>query len=373
MTAAGRGKPKVERVRGEISVGRIAALAGVSAPTVSKVIHGRPGVSSSTRRRIEKLIQEHGYRRPDNPAPTAVVEMVFQALDSLWALEIIRGVEQVVRPHGCAVAVTEMQGRLIPDTAWAQQVFARRPMGVIAVSARLTAAQRTQLASRGIPVVTLDPTGEPLHQTPSVGAMNWNGGLSAARHLLELGHRRIAMINGPDDFLCCRARLDGYRAALDAAGVPADPALVRIGSLYVEGGLAAAQELLSLPDPPTAVFAANDLQALGVYAAARQAGLRIPNDLSVVGFDDLAFTQWSDPPLTTVRQPLLQMGAAAADVILALSAGRTPDHDRIELATTLTIRGSTARPRRTTGRKRTSRPRAPKASPATPDHANPPT
>jgi LacI family xylobiose transport system transcriptional regulator len=368
MTAARRGKPRDERIRGEISVGRIAALAGVSAPTVSKVLHGRPGVSSSTRRRIEELIREHGYQRPDTATPVPIVEIVFQALDSLWALEIIRGVERAVRPQGCAVAVTEMHGRLTPAAGWAQQVFARRPMGVITVSARLTAAQRAQLASRAIPVVALDPTGEPIHHTPSVGATNWNGGLSAARHLLELGHRRIAMSNGPGDFLCCRARLDGYRAALDAAGVPADPALVRVGPLYLDGGLAAGRELLALPDPPTAIFAANDLQALGVYAAAREAGLRIPADLSVVGFDDLAFTQWSDPPLTTIRQPLLQMGAAAADLILALAAGRAPEHDRTELATTLVVRGSTAPPGRPAGRSRRARARALTVSPAGPDH-----
>lgn len=358
MAAAGRGKPSGERLRGEISVGRIAALAGVSAPTVSKVIHGRPGVSSSTRRRIEELIREHGYQQPDTAPPVPIVEIVFQALDSLWALEIIRGVEQAVRPQGCAVAVTEMEGRLTPDAAWAQQVFARRPMGVITVSATLTAGQRGQLRSRAIPVVALDPTGEPMHQTPSVGAMNWNGGLAAARHLLELSHRRIAMINGPEDFLCCRARLDGYRAALDAAAVPRDPTLMRVGPLYVAGGLAAARELLALPDPPTAIFAANDLQALGVYEAAREAGQRIPADLSVVGFDDLAFTQWSNPPLTTVRQPLLQMGAAAADLVMTLAVGRTPEHDRIELATTLVVRGSTAPPGRSAGRTRSSRTRA---------------
>jgi DNA-binding LacI/PurR family transcriptional regulator len=213
---------------------------------------------------------------------------------------------------------------------------------VIVVSARLSVEQHAQLRSRAIPLVVLDPSGEPAHGTPSVGATNWNGGLIAARHLLELGHRRIAMVNGPDEYLCCRARLDGYRAGLDAAGVPADPSLVRVAPLYVEGGRDAARELFG--ERPTAIFAANDLQALGVYEAAREAGLRIPEDLSVVGFDDLAFTQWSQPPLTTVRQPLLRMGAAAADLVMDLAAGRTPEQERIELATTLVVRRSTAPP-----------------------------
>ncbi|WP_055587815.1 LacI family DNA-binding transcriptional regulator [Peterkaempfera griseoplana] len=337
--------PESGRRRAEISVTEIAVLAGVSVPTVSKVINGRPGVSAETRARIEELIREHGYRRAENPGSTPSVELVFQALDSLWALEIVRGVEEVVGPRGLAVAVTQMQGRLTPGRSWTRDVLARHPVGVIAVSARLTDAQYAQLASRAIPVVALDPTGEPSHQVPSVGAMNWNGGLLAARHLAELGHRRVAVVHGPDELFCCRARLDGFRAGMDAAGASVDDRLVRQAPLYVEGGLREGRHLLERPDPPTAVFATNDLQALGVCEAARQAGLRVPDDLSVVGFDDLLFTQWSVPALTTVRQPLSQMGAMAAETMLDLAAGRRPAQDRVELPTTLVVRQSSAPPR----------------------------
>jgi LacI family xylobiose transport system transcriptional regulator len=343
--------PAGGRRRRTVTVGRIADLAGVSAPTVSKVLNGRSGVSAETRQRIEEIIVAHGYQRQEQSEPGArVVEVVFQALDSLWALEIIRGVEQVVRPRGLAVAVTEMGGKLTPAGSWTQDVLARRPAGVVAVSARLTKAQRAQLATRKIPLVILDPSGEPAHETPSVGAMNWNGGLAAARHLLDLGHRRIAIISGPAEFLGCRARLDGYRAALDVAGVPMDPQLVRTAPLYVEGGARRAADLLRLPEPPTAILTSNDLQALGVYEAARQAGLRIPQDLSVVGFDDLAFAQWVGPPLTTVRQPLLKMAAAAAELILQMAGGENPEHNRIELATDLVVRQSTAAPPEPTAR-----------------------
>ena len=323
----------------------IARLAGVSAPTVSRVINGQSGVALGTRQRVESVIREHGYRRAANGGPAAILELAFHALESLWAIEIIRGVEQVARRHELAVVLTEMEGRLTPGKAWTEQVLARRPTGVIAVFSELTVAQQSQFAARAIPLVVLDPTGEPLHETPSVGATNWNGGLAATRHLLDLGHRRIAMVCGPVEWPCCRARLDGYRAAMDAGGVQADPDLVRISTLYVEGGLRDGLELLRLPDPPTAIFAANDLQALGIYEAARQLGVRIPQDLSVIGFDDLSFTQWSGPPMTTVRQPLVQMGAAAANLVLELASGRQPDSNRIELATTLVIRQSTAPPR----------------------------
>jgi LacI family transcriptional regulator, xylobiose transport system transcriptional regulator len=329
-----------------MTVARIAELAGVSPPTVSKVINGHSGVAAGTRRRIEELIREHGYQRSDHAAPSGIVEVVFQALDSLWALDIIRGVEQVARQHELAVALTEMQGRLTPGRGWSDQILSRRPVGVIAVSAELTKRQLSQLSTAAIPLVILDPSGEPMHQTPSVGAMNWNGGLAATRHLIDLGHRRIAMINGPEEYLCCRARLDGYRAALDAAGIPIEPDLIRTAPLYVEGGHAAAIDLLQMTAPPTAIFTANDLQAIGVYDAARRAHVRIPNDLSVVGFDDLAFVRWSTPPLTTVRQPLVEMGATAANLVMTVASGGRAEHARIELPTTLIERESTAPPPR---------------------------
>ncbi|MFY1687478.1 LacI family DNA-binding transcriptional regulator [Plantactinospora sp. WMMB782] len=331
---------------GVLTVAKIARLAGVSAPTVSRVINGQTGVALETRKRVEAVLREHGYRRPGGSASVAIVELVFHALESLWALEIIRGVEKVAREHDLAVVLTEMQGRLTPGRAWTEQVLTRRPIGVIAVFSELTVAQQSQLATRSIPLVVLDPTGEPLHQTPSVGATNWNGGLAATRHLLDLGHRRIAMLSGPIEWPCCRARLDGYRAAMDAAGVAVDPELVRISTLYVEGGLADGAALLALPDPPTAIFTANDLQALGVYEAARRAGVRVPDELSVVGFDDLSFTRWSGPPMTTVRQPLEQMGVTAARMVIHLAAGNALDQHRVELATELVVRGSTAPPRR---------------------------
>ncbi|HEX6473023.1 MAG TPA: LacI family DNA-binding transcriptional regulator [Streptosporangiaceae bacterium] len=351
MTAGGRDEPAGPegqargRRRREMTVARIARLAGVSPPTVSRVINGQAGVALRTRQRVEAVIREHGYQRPEGSDSLAIIELVFHALESLWALEIMQGVERVAREHELAVVLTEMQGRLTPGKAWTEQVLARRPTGVIAVFSELTVQQQSQLSTRSIPLVVLDPTGEPLHETPSVGATNWNGGLAATRHLLDLGHRRIAMVCGPTQWPCCRARLDGYRAAMDAAGVPVDPELVRISTLYVEGGLRDGAELLALPDPPTAVFTANDLQALGVYEAARRAGVRIPDDLSVVGFDDLSFTQWTGPPMTTVRQPLVQMGATAAELVVTLAAGEEPAQLRTELATTLIVRGSTAPPR----------------------------
>ncbi|MEO3854037.1 LacI family DNA-binding transcriptional regulator [Acrocarpospora macrocephala] len=344
MTATDPEARRRGRRRGEMTVATIARLAGVSAPTVSKVINGRAGVALDTRRRVEELLREHGYRRPEAVEPAAILEVVFSVLESHLAIEIMRGVESVARAHELAVGFSEMRGRLAPGRGWIEQVLARRPTAVIAVYAGFTPQQQGLLSTSAIPLVALDPTGEPGHAIPSVGATNWSGGVAATRHLLDLGHRRIAKISGPLGFLCARARLDGYRAAMDAAGIPVDPALVRDGAFAFEDGLARGAELLALPDRPTAVFAGNDLQALGVFEAARRAGLRVPQDLSVVGFDDLEFTRWCGPPLTTVRQPLTDMGAAAAELAVGLASGRPPAQTRVELATTLVVRQSTAAP-----------------------------
>jgi LacI family transcriptional regulator len=327
------------------TIAHIAAQAGVSAPTVSKVINGRADVSLETRQRVEAVIREHGYERSAKSVrPAPLLEVIFHELESDWALEIIMGVEQVARENDLAVVLSEMQGRRTPGRTWIEGVVARRPTGIIAVLSDLSEGQRALLRSRNIPLVVVDPTGEPLHDTPSIGATNWSGGLAATRHLLGLGHRRIGVISGPERILCSRARLDGYRAAMDEAGVRVDPELVRDGSFHVAEGITEGRALLQLPDPPTAIFAGNDLQALGVYQAAREARLHIPEELSVVGFDDLPVATWVGPPLTTVRQPLAQMAIAGARLALRLARGERPTQTRVELATELVIRESTAPP-----------------------------
>ena len=329
-----------------MTIAYIAEQTGVSVPTVSKVINGRSDVSPETRRRVEAAIREHGYQRPDRTQRTApLLEVIFHELDSEWALEIVRGVERVAGRHHLAVVLSEMQGRRTPGRGWIEGVLARKPRGVIAVFSDLSETMRDQLKTRGIPFVVVDPTGEPLHDTPSVGATNWNGGLTATRHLLALGHTRIGVIGGPADILCSRARIDGYRTALDSAGVPIDPALISHGRFHVEEGIERGRALLQLADRPTAIFAGNDLQALGVYQAARELRLHIPEDLSVVGFDDLPVARWVGPPLTTVRQPLVEMAVTASELVLALARGERPAQARVELSTELIVRESTAPPR----------------------------
>jgi LacI family transcriptional regulator len=177
-----------------------------------------------------------------------------------------------------------------------------------------------------------------------VGTTNWQGCLTATRHLIELGHRRIAIIGGPEELWSSRARLAGYRAALEAAGLTAGGELIRRDLFCAEGGRRQARELLALPQPPTAIVAGNDPQAFGVLQALGERGLRAPGDLSVVGFDDVPVASWATPALTTIRQPLAAMAATAFRMLYTRPGAGEPHH--IELATTLVIRDSTGPPPR---------------------------
>jgi DNA-binding LacI/PurR family transcriptional regulator len=337
--------PRPRRRRhGDLPVAAIAELAGVSPPTVSKVLNGRAGVGEDTRRRVEALLRDHGYRRPVPAESAERLEVVFNGMLSYIAMEIMHGVEEVAGAHDLSFGYIDVYRWGKAHLSWLETLLLRPPTGVIAVSSGVTAQHREALEASGIPVVALDPTRE-LHTAPSIGATNWSGALDATRHLLDLGHRRIGVLTGPVKDLSSRARLDGFRAAMDAAGVPFDGSLLRNGIFEFEHGRDLALELLRLPVPPTAIVCGDDLQAFGVYEAARRTGLRIPDDLSVVGFDDVEQCNWCQPPMTTVHQPFAEMGAAAAQIAVGLARGETPKRTRVELPTTLVVRDSTAPPK----------------------------
>ena len=328
----------------------IAAEAGVSLPTVSKVVNGRPDVAASTRARVEQLLEQHQYPRNGHPGArrSGLIDVVFSGLDSPWAVEILRGIEEWGAERSTAIAVSSVRHGDARPASWTSAIASHHSDGVILVTTTLSDAQVRQLRGAGIPLVVIDPANTPPPDIPSVGATNWAGGLAATEHLLSLGHRRIGAITGPADVLCSLARLDGYRSGLERAGVATDPELIRYGNFEHEGGFARAIELLDLPERPTAIFAGSDQQAFGVYEAARQRGLRIPDDLSVVGFDALPVSRWASPPLTTVRQPLAEMGNAAAQMLGDLIDGGPLRTNRVELSTELRVRESTAAPQKET-------------------------
>lgn len=242
---------------GRITLAQVAQQAGVSISTVSKVLNGRQDVAAPTRIKVERLLEAHAYRRTTRSAHEApLIEIVFHELESIWAMELIRGVENVAKTHGAgAVVLTESGTRHAPGPDWMEAMLQRRPLGVVLVFSALPGEVKEQLRARSIPFVIIDPAGDPDPDVPSVGSANWNGGLAATRHLIECGHRRIGVITGPEDMLCSRARLDGYRSAMTMAGLEVDPALILFGDFHVEGGYDRATEMLSRPRPPTAIFA----------------------------------------------------------------------------------------------------------------------
>lgn len=339
-------KSRPSAASGAVTIAAIADEVGVSTATVSKVLNGRLDVSAVTRARVEASLERNRYRRRARrqPASAGQIDLVFHEYDSTWAMEIIRGIETVTAPAGIGVMLSQLNGRHRPSQDWLDGVLSRRPRGVLLVQCHLTEPQRQQLHRRAIPFVVIDTDSATSASVPTVGANNWSGGLLATRHLLELGHRRIAVISGPTDVLCSRARTAGFRAAHEEAGLPVDPDLVRHGTFYVATGHQHAMDLLARPDRPTAIFAGSDMQAMGVLRAARQLGLHVPDDLSVIGYDNLPVAAWTDPALTTINQPLRDMAGTAAQMLLDLADKVDLATSRIDLVTELVVRETTAPP-----------------------------
>jgi LacI family xylobiose transport system transcriptional regulator len=331
--------------RARATLAEVASLADVSISTVSKVLNGRSGVSDETRARIESLLQDHAYnRRNSGPNQAPLLEVLCFEIDSLWSAVAIAAIERLARENGVGVVVSGTHSRYAPDDGWFEGMLGRRATAVILVATDMPVPLRQQLRSRGIPLVMLDPTGSPAPDVPTIGSADWTGAYGAARHLIDLGHRDIAIITGPEDMMVATARLSGFRAALDGAGIPLQPEFVRHGAFHHRDGVEQGHALLSLPKPPTAIFATADVHAFGVYEAARALGVSIPTRLSVVGFDDLQIASWVSPALTTVRVPIAEMAEQAAQLALRLRDEEEPSISRIDMATTLVVRDSTAAP-----------------------------
>jgi DNA-binding LacI/PurR family transcriptional regulator len=336
-----RAAARAPRPHGSTLVG-IAAEAGVSVSAVSKVLNGRTDVAAGTRARIAGLLRHHGYQVASRLG-FGVVDLLIASLHGPWAEELLRGTVEAAAEVGVSVVVTPVDSSA-EFTRWFDQATARGTDGALCVLHLPGSRELQRMAAAEIPLVLIDPPEEPAQDVLSVGTTNWQGGMTATRHLIELGHRHIATIGGPEAFWSSRARLAGYHSALQAAGLPVAADLVRRDEFSAPGGRAQAEQLLGLPRRPTAIVAGNDSQAFGVLQALGARGLRCPADVSVVGFDDVAVASWATPALTTIRQPLAAMAATGFRMLRThpAAAGSEPHH--VELATTLVVRDSTAPP-----------------------------
>ncbi|GIH65790.1 MULTISPECIES: LacI family DNA-binding transcriptional regulator [Microbispora] len=330
--------------RRRATLATVAASAGVSVATVSKVLNGRSDVAPETRSLVLSLLEQHDYvappQRRGEVAPDTI-EVEFDADLNAYSTEIVQGAVQAGADLDVAVVVS-IRRNADRTGGWARELVAAGRRALVAVTGELTSGQLTALARARLPLVVIDPLNLPRARVTSVGSTNFAGGMAATQHLLALGHRRVAYLGGPATAACNQARLHGYRAAMEAAGAPVLPGYVRTGTFHYHDGVAGGAALLDLPEAPTAIFAGCDDIALGVLEAARARGLRVPEDLSVVGFDDTQVARMASPPLTTVRQPLREMGAVAVRTALRLAAGEQIESHHVELATELVVRGSTA-------------------------------
>jgi len=322
----------------------VAAAAGVSVSTVSKAVNGRYGISGETSRRVLEVVRELGYASSLVASSmrshrTGVIGVLVADFEPFSA-EILKGVGSALRESRYDL-LAYSASRLQESAGWERRSLSRLSGTLIDGAIMVTPTVVT--ASTDIPVVAIDPhTGRA--DLPTVESDSLGGALLATRHLVELGHRRIGFLAGRPDLRSASLREAGYRRALSEGGIAFDPTLVQVGLYLKETAREPARALLSLPKRPTAVFAANDLSAIGLIEVAGELGLTVPGDLSVIGFDDVPEASQMTPPMTTIRQPMQRLGLTAVELLLALMAGETPDVMNIQLHTRLVRRATTAPP-----------------------------
>jgi LacI family transcriptional regulator len=324
-----------------VTIRDVAARAGVSVATVSKVINQRYGVAAETNARVLAVIEELGYEaslvaQSLRNHRTNVIGILVADLEP-FSTELLKGAADAIRGTGFELVVYSAGGRTSDHVGWERRYLSRLS-GTLIDGAVLVTPTVTNV-HYDAPIVAVDP-----HTGPSdlvtIDSDNLRGGRLATGHLLDLGHRRIAMLTGRPDLQSAQLREEGYRQAMAAAGVPVDEKLVAVGAYDPEIAVDAALELLTGPDRPTAVFAANDLSAIATIEAATRLGLRVPDDLSVVGFDNVPESALCVPPLTTVDQPIRKMGQRAVELLVGLIRGEQPDSLHVTLETNLIVRQS---------------------------------
>ena len=346
VTQAGAGKRTLRQPSRQPSIKDIARMARVSHPTVSRALQNSPLVNAETAAKIRKIAEAAGYR-PSAVARglvtrrTRTVGLVVTTVADPFAGEVACGIEQAANDHGYAVFLANSNADAEHERKVVQALAERRVDGIIVTSSRVGSDYLPMLAQLNVPMVLVNDQypGEFVH---SVMIANEDGSRAATEHLIDLGHRRIAYVGDRSGYQTETERLEGYRQALSAAGIEFDAELAVHGDGRPEGAAEAMEALLKLAEPPTAVCCYNDMTALGAMRAIRARGLRVPEDVSVTGFDDLFFAEYLEPPLTTVRQPMRRMGEMAMENLLKLMSGED-SVAQVKVEAELIVRSSTAK------------------------------
>jgi DNA-binding LacI/PurR family transcriptional regulator len=331
----------------------VAALAGVSLSAVSLVVNGKPGVGAAKRARVLAAMDQLGYVPAGRKAPptgTRVLGLLMESLSTSASNDgfyqrIIAGIEETTYQLGYRLLLHRYRAGVDPIDD-IRSLMGRDVDGlIIANDGDVTADVTRQIAATGIPVVLVESYLDDL--TPSVTADNFAAGLTMTRHLIELGHRRIGALPGPAKYSSLRDRMRGHTIALLEHGIPIDPALQPAPvSGHPRKGYMQMRELLALPEPPTAVFAVSDKSAFGAMEAIKEARLRIPEDISIVGIDDVAESAYNVPPLTTYHVPKARLGEVAVRIMHEMLHADPPP-TRTLVVGHIVVRASTAAPRRT--------------------------
>jgi len=328
----------------------VAARAGVSVATVSRALSGDPKrVSAPVLQRIVDAAEELEYI-PNNLArnmrsgSARILGLIISDIGNPFFTAVARGVEDVAQRHGYSLVLSNTDENPDREAASLGVMAAERAAGIIIATTNENGSALRRFADLGMAVVAIDRHIVDL-PTDSVVVDNEGGAYEAVTHLVRLGHRRIAIIGGPSDADTARERSRGYERALREARIRVTPELVCAGDFRETAGLTMTRRLLDLPEPPTAIFAVNNLTTIGVLGALRERGLVVPRQLSVVGFDDIPTGELLEPPLTVVQQPTYRVGARAADLLIRRLREPAAPVKEVVLSARLIVRGSTAEAR----------------------------
>jgi LacI family transcriptional regulator len=338
------------QARGRATIRDIAQLAGVSVATVSRVINDRPDVSPETRDAVLRHVRAHNFQTNRSARALSVGRTGFVG----FTMPYVRADYFAAILAGALEAAYDQEMRLVlcatlqehdREVSLLETLMDGATDGAIILLPEESSDELLALQASGYRFVVADPRVSLPEGIPAVSAAHRAGAKAATDYLLSLGHRRVAHISGPRGWVATEERIDGYQAALAAAGVLPSTEFLAEGDFEIRGGYAAAKKLLDLPELPTAIFASNDNMAAGVLRAARERGLSVPEDLSVIGFDDAELAHIVTPTLTTIRQPLAELGRTAVSLLTRMIERQSVEALRVELATRLVVRDSTRSPR----------------------------
>ncbi len=326
-----------------VTIQDVARVAGVSVSTVSRVLNDKDDVAPETYQKVREVIADLGYTsslaaRSMRSRRTNVIGLIVPDVDDSFSIQVMKGVNRAITALDYDLIIYTSGSIKKQSAAQREQYFVSLLNGSITDGLIIVTPTATSF-STAAPVVAVDPN-TVCPDCLAVIATNHAGAVAAMEYLIDLGHRRIGFIGGRPDLQCAQRRLQGYKDALRGARIALDPDLVAVGDFTTERGRECAWQLLSLPEPPTAILAANDQSAIGAIEAAREMGLRVPEDLSVVGFDNIPEAVYVNPALTTVDQFIDRMGYVAVEMLIALVQGEPLESDLYKVPTELVVRAS---------------------------------